>query len=66
MNELKDVYDIELTTDDLKRIAIDILTEQYIKAENTLSRASNQYQRVNAHTNIEAIKYLLSLLEVAR
>lgn len=63
MNELKEIYDIELTTDDLKRRSIDILTDKYIIAQKTLDRASNQYQRTNALCDIEAIKYMLSLIE---
>ena len=66
MNELKDMYGIELTTDDLKRGAIDILTDKYIITQKKLDRTSNQYQRTEALCDIEAIKYMLSLFEVAR
>ncbi len=66
MNELKDVYGIELTTDDLKTNAIGMLADIYKETEDKLALTSNQHQRFFFLTKIETIKYLAKLIEVAR
>lgn len=62
MNELKDIYDIELTHSEIVKKAIEILIEEYQRANKVLEMASYRPQRIEALTRIEAINYLLKLI----
>lgn len=64
MNELKDVYGIELTTDDLKINAIGMLADIYKETEDKLTLTSNKHQRFFFLRKIEVVKYLAKLIEV--
>lgn len=62
MDELKEIYGIDLTTEEKKTAAICILTNEWEKTVNTLAKASNRTQRVEALINQEAIRWVLSLI----
>lgn len=62
MDELKEIYGIELTVEEKKTAAICILTNEWEKTVNTLAKASNRTQRVEALINQEAIRYALSMI----
>lgn len=66
MNELKDVYDIELTQSDLVMKAIEIISEEYQRDNKVLEMASYRPQRIEALTRLEAINYLLKLIGVKK
>lgn len=63
MNELKDVYGIELTIDDLKTNAIGMLADIYTETEDKLALTSNIHQRYFFLRKIEVVKYLAKLIE---
>ena len=62
MNELKDIYDIELTQSDVIVKAIEIISEEYQRVNKVLEMASYRPQRIEALTRLEAINYLLKLI----
>lgn len=66
MNELKDVYDIELTQSDLVMKAIEIISEEYQRVNKVLEMATYRPQRIEALKRIEAINYLLKLIGVKK
>lgn len=61
MDELKELYGIEMTTDEKKFIAVDILRKEWERTSHILDMASNAPQRIDALKKQEAIKYVLSL-----
>lgn len=62
MNELKDIYDIELSDIEVLKSALQILNEESDRTEKTLAVASNKHQRVEALTRQEAIAYILKCI----
>ena len=62
MNELKDVYGIELSDIQVLTSALQILKEESDRLENTLQIATYKYQRIEALTRKEAIAYLLKCI----
>ena len=62
MNELKEIYDIELTHSEIVKKAIEILTEDYQRVNKVLEMASYRPQRIEALTREEAIIYLFRLI----
>lgn len=62
MNELKDIYGIELSDIQVLTSALQILKEESDRIENTLQIATNKYQRIEALTRQEAIAYLLKCI----
>ena len=62
MNELKEIYDIELSHSEIVKKAIDILSEEYQRVNKTLEMASYRPQRIEALTRVEAITYLFRLI----
>lgn len=64
MDELKEIYGIELTDTDKLALVVGILTEEYIKTVNILEKASNAQQRIIALSKQEAINYALERLSV--
>lgn len=62
MNELKEIYDIELTHFEIVKKAIEILIEEYQRVNKVLEMASYRPQRIEALTRIEAINYLFRLI----
>lgn len=62
MNELKDYYGIELSKNELIKIAIDILTKEYLKCSNSLEKATYSKQRIDALSRQEAVKYAVERL----
>ena len=62
MNELKDIYGIELSDIEVLKSALQILNEENDRIENTLQIASYKPQRIEALTRKEAIAYLLKCI----
>lgn len=62
MDELKELYDVELTDTDKLALAVGILTDEYIKTVKILGKASNAQQRIIALSKQEAINYALERL----
>ena len=66
MDELKELYDVELTDTEKLALAIGILTDEYIKTVKILGKASNAQQRINALSKQEAINFALERLGARR
>lgn len=62
MNELKDIYGIEVSDIQVLTSALQILKEENDRIENTLQIATNKYQRIEALTRQEAIAYILKCI----
>lgn len=62
MNELKDIYGIELSDIEVLKSALQILNEESNRIEKILGVASNKNQRIEALTRQEAIAYLLKCI----
>lgn len=62
MDELKEIYGIELTNGQKRVQAISILADKWEEMNEILASVSNSAQRIDALTNQEAIKFMLSLL----
>lgn len=62
MNELKDYYGIELSKNELIKIAIDILTKEYLECSNALEKMTYSKHRIDALSRQEAIKYAVEKL----
>lgn len=63
MDELKDVFGIEMASIEKKMLVISILADVWEETDHVLEIASNRAQRVEALKKQEAIKYLLSLIK---
>lgn len=59
MNELKDIYGIELSEIEVLKSALQILKDECDRIEDTLRFATNKPQRIEALTRKEAIAYIL-------
>ena len=62
MDELKELYGIEMTQYDKKVVALSILSNEFYMAGKVLELASNSPQRIDALKKQEALKYMASLL----
>lgn len=62
MNELKDIYDIELSDIEVLKSALQILNEESDRIEKILENASNKQQRIEALTRQEAIGFILKCI----
>ena len=62
MDELKEVYGMEMSNAELKRKAYEILTDEYLKANSTLERVTNARQRIDALRKQKAIEYVLKIM----
>lgn len=62
MDELKDLYGIDLSHDEKKVVAISILSNEMRKIGTVLELASNSTQRIEALKKQKAIEYMLSLI----
>ena len=62
MNELRELYGIEMSEYDKKVVAISILSEEFYKTGQILEMVSNSAQRIDALKKQEALKYMASLL----
>ena len=62
MNELKDIYGIDLSDIKVLKSALQILKEESDRLEETLQIATNKYQRIEALTRQEAIAYILKCI----
>ena len=62
MNELKNIYGIELSDIEILKSALQILKEESDRIEKILQLASNKHQRIEALTRKEAIAYLLKCI----
>ena len=62
MNELKEIYDIELTQSDIVIKALEIITDEHLRVSKVLEKASNKPQRIEALIRLEAINYLAKLI----
>lgn len=62
MDELKELYGIEMTQYNKKVVALSILSDEFYKTGKILETASNSAQRIDALKKQEALKYMVSLL----
>ena len=62
MDELKEIYGIEMTTLEKKAVAVSILTNEWVKTVDTLAKSSNRTRRVDALMSQEEIKWIMSLI----
>lgn len=62
MDELKDLYGIEMSRDEKKVIAISMLSSEMRRIGTVLELASNSAQRIEALKAQKAIEYMLSLI----
>lgn len=63
MDELKEMYGIDMSLGDKKMVAIDILTNEWERTAHVLEIASNAEQRIYALKKQKAIRYVLLLME---
>lgn len=62
MNELKDIYGIELSDVEILISALKILMEESARVDNVLEMASYKPQRIEALTRKEAIGFILKCI----
>lgn len=62
MNELKEIYDIELSQSEINVKAIEILLDKAIETNKILEKTTIKEQRIEALKRIEALDYLFTLL----
>ena len=62
MDELKDLYGIEMSHDEKKAVAISMLSNEMRRIGTLLELASNSPQRIEALKKQKAIEYLLSMI----
>lgn len=62
MDELKDLYGIEMSCDEKKVVAISMLSNEMRRIGTLLELASNSTQRIEALKKQKAIEYMLSLI----
>ena len=62
MDELKELYGIEMSLYDKKVEAINILTDVLLKTSRKLELVSNAPQRIEALKKQKAVEYMLSLM----
>lgn len=63
MDELKEIYGIEMGTTEMHLKTIEILSDELDRTIRTLDRASNPVQRVEALKRQEAIKWAAKTLQ---
>lgn len=63
MNELKDICGIELSDEQLKKYAINILIEYYVQASKVLEMETHKSRRESLLTYQEAIKYAIKVIQ---
>lgn len=66
MNELKEIYDIELSAEEKKKIVIEILMDRYYKEAERLEKISHSLGRIQALSRQEAIVYVIEKLNNER
>ena len=62
MNELKDIYGIELSDVEILISALKILMEESARVDNVLEMASYKPQRIEALRRKEAISFILKCI----
>ena len=62
MDELKELYGIEMSRDDIKCVARQILTDEILRTCSILEKASNSTQRIDALKRQKAIEFMALLL----
>ena len=62
MDELKDLYGIEMSRDEKKFVAITMLSNEMRRLGNSLETASNSAQRIDSLKKQKAIEYMFSLM----
>ena len=62
MDELKDLYGIEMSRDEKIVVAISMLSNEMRRIGTLLELASNSTQRIEALKKQKAIEYMLSLI----
>lgn len=62
MDELKDLYGIEMSRDEKKVVAISMLSNEMRRIGTLLELVSNSTQRIEALKKQRAIEYMLSLI----
>lgn len=62
MDELKELYGIDMSVGEKKMVAIGILTEEWQRTAHILEMVSNAGQRIDALKKQKAIQYILLLM----